>query len=66
MDNLNDAPSPGSGLCYDVRLKHWRLGQLEGKPGSEFHRLDITNQKELRELWELEGQGSKGALLLVR
>ncbi|MCX6031414.1 MAG: GDP-mannose 4,6-dehydratase [Chloroflexi bacterium] len=43
-DNLNDA--------YDVRLKEWRLAQLEGKPGFEFYRLDIVNQKELRELWE--------------
>ena len=25
VDNLNDA--------YDVRLKQWRLAQLEGKPG---------------------------------
>lgn len=47
VDNLNDA--------YDVRLKHWRLAQLEGKPGFEFHRLDITNRPELRELWELRG-----------
>ena len=47
VDNLNDA--------YDVRLKHWRLAQLEGKPGFEFHRLDITNRPELRELWESRG-----------
>jgi UDP-glucuronate 4-epimerase len=47
VDNLNDA--------YDVRLKHWRLAQLEGKSGFAFHRLDITNQKELRELWEFRG-----------
>ncbi len=33
VDNLNDA--------YDVRLKQWRLEQLEGRPGFEFHRLDI-------------------------
>jgi nucleoside-diphosphate-sugar epimerase len=46
VDNLNDA--------YDVRLKHWRLAQLKGKPGFEFHRLDITNRRELRELWELQ------------
>ena len=45
VDNLNDA--------YDVRLKHWRLRQLEGKPGFTFRRLDITNQKDLRELREL-------------
>jgi nucleoside-diphosphate-sugar epimerase len=47
VDNLNDA--------YDVRLKHWRLAQLEGMPGFEFHRLDITNRQALKELWELRG-----------
>jgi UDP-glucuronate 4-epimerase len=49
VDNLNDA--------YDVRLKHWRLAQLEGAPGFEFHRLDIVNRQELEELWGLKGQG---------
>ena len=44
VDNLNDA--------YDVRLKHWRLGQLEGKPGFEFHRLDITDREALRKLFQ--------------
>ena len=39
VDNLNDA--------YDVRLKHWRLAQLDGKPGFEFHRLDITDRSAL-------------------
>jgi nucleoside-diphosphate-sugar epimerase len=48
VDNLNDA--------YDVRLKQWRLAQLEGKPGFEFQRLDITDRGELRELWELRGK----------
>jgi nucleoside-diphosphate-sugar epimerase len=47
VDNLNAA--------YDVRLKHWRLAQLEGRPGFEFHRLDVTNREELRELWEVRG-----------
>jgi len=44
VDNLNDA--------YDVRLKHWRLAQLEGKPGFEFHRLDICDQHGLYELFK--------------
>lgn len=44
IDNLNDA--------YDVRLKHWRLAQLEGKPGFEFHRGDICDRVGLRELFE--------------
>jgi len=43
LDNLNDA--------YDVRLKEWRLRQLQGKTEFEFHSLDITNQRDLRELW---------------
>jgi len=49
VDNLNDA--------YDVRLKQWRLAQLEGKPGFVFRKLDITNHKELRKLWEPQEQG---------
>ena len=43
VDNLNNA--------YDVRLKEWRLAQLEGQPGFEFHRLDITDQVVLSELF---------------
>lgn len=55
MDNLNDA--------YDVRLKQWRLAQLKGKPGFELHRLDITNRKELRELWKLRGTAPFDAVI---
>jgi len=43
VDNMNDA--------YDVRLKQWRLAQLMGRPGFEFHRLDITNRQKVRDLW---------------
>jgi nucleoside-diphosphate-sugar epimerase len=43
VDNLNDA--------YDVRLKQWRLAQLEGRPGFEFHRLDITDRTALSDLF---------------
>jgi nucleoside-diphosphate-sugar epimerase len=50
IDNLNDA--------YDVRLKHWRLAQLEGKPRFEFHRMDICDRKGLR---GLKGQRGRGA-----
>ncbi|MEM3484486.1 MAG: GDP-mannose 4,6-dehydratase [Candidatus Methanomethyliaceae archaeon] len=42
VDNLNDA--------YDVRLKRWRLAQLEGKAGFEFHRLDITDRSTFNAL----------------
>ncbi len=43
VDNLNDA--------YDVRLKGWRLAQLEGRPGFLFHRLDITDRAGLSRLF---------------
>jgi UDP-glucuronate 4-epimerase len=42
VDNLNDS--------YDVRLKQWRLAQLEGKPGFLFHMLDICHLATLRRL----------------
>lgn len=45
LDNLNDA--------YDVRLKEWRLGQLKGKHGFEFHRLDITDRENLNKFFHL-------------
>jgi len=44
IDNLNEA--------YDVRLKEWRLAQLEGTPGFEFHRLDITDRAALGKLFD--------------
>lgn len=43
VDNLNDA--------YDVRLKNWRLSQLERREGFEFFQADITNREQLREVW---------------
>ena len=55
VDNLNEA--------YDVRLKQWRLAQLEGKPGFVFHKLDITDGEELRELWELRGTAPFDAVI---
>ncbi len=42
VDNLNDA--------YDVRLKHWRLEQQQGRPGFEFSRLDINDRSALARL----------------
>jgi len=44
IDNINDA--------YDVRLKEWRLAQLKGKPGFEFHSLDICDRPALRQLFK--------------
>lgn len=43
IDNLNDA--------YDVRLKRWRLQQLEKESGFQYHELDICNQSALREVF---------------
>jgi len=43
LDNLNDA--------YDVRLKRWRLSQLQGKPGFEFQMLDIMDREGLMQLF---------------
>ena len=43
-DNLN--------AYYDVRLKEARLGQLTARPGFRFFRLDISDQKETRQLFE--------------
>lgn len=40
VDNLNDA--------YDVRLKEWRLEQLQQREGFTFHRLNISDRDQLR------------------
>ncbi len=50
IDLLNDA--------YDPRLKHWRLGQLEGTPGFSFHAIDITDQAALLPLFRDQGFGA--------
>ncbi len=43
VDNLNDA--------YDVRLKHWRLAQIEGKQGFIFHKQDICDRAAMGRLF---------------
>jgi len=45
VDNLNDA--------YDIRLKHWRLGQLQGRPKFAFKQIDICNQQGLHEIFNV-------------
>ena len=58
VDNLNDA--------YDVRLKEWRLAQLEGQPQFEFHRLDIAERAQLAALWdEVDGRTFGGVINLA-
>lgn len=44
IDNLNDA--------YDIRLKHWRMAQLQGRPGYTFRQTDIANLTALRSTLE--------------
>lgn len=46
VDNINDA--------YDVRLKHWRLAQLTGRPGFQFHKLDICDRPALADLFRAQ------------
>lgn len=43
VDNVNTA--------YDVRLKHWRLQQLQHQPGFTFCQADICDQTALAEAW---------------
>ena len=50
VDNLND--------YYDVRLKEWRLQQLENHRNAHnfnFEKLDIENQKSLKVLFKSQG-----------
>ena len=47
VDNLCDA--------YDVRLKQWRLAQLEAKAGFEFHYLDVTDPVGVRAALDRHG-----------
>lgn len=51
VDNLNDA--------YDVRLKHWRLGNLRGRDGFTFHELDICDRAGVERLFrDAAGEGT--------
>ena len=54
IDNLNDA--------YDIRLKQWRLEQLQARPNFEFHQLDICKREQLRELF---GSGFEAVINLA-
>jgi len=44
VDSLNTA--------YDVRLKQWRLHNLEGMSNFQFHKLDITDQESVSGIME--------------
>lgn len=43
IDNLNEA--------YDIRLKQWRLQQLENEPGFKYQLIDILDQPALAKLF---------------
>jgi len=47
VDNLNDA--------YDVRLKRWRLAQLEGRQGFTFYPLDICDRPAMGKVFQENG-----------
>ncbi len=53
VDNLNDA--------YDVRLKHWRLSNLQARPGFKFYHLDILDQSKLDQV--IDGAGLIDAII---
>lgn len=57
VDNLNDA--------YDVRLKRWRLAQLEPQPRFEFHRLDVCDRDALSRLFGRQTTTFSGVLNLA-
>ncbi|HSL70689.1 MAG TPA: GDP-mannose 4,6-dehydratase, partial [Longimicrobiales bacterium] len=49
VDNFNDA--------YDVRLKHWRIGRLEGQPGFTLVRADIAQMEAMAPLFRKHFDG---------
>jgi nucleoside-diphosphate-sugar epimerase len=46
VDNMNDA--------YDVRLKEWRLRQIEDKPGFTLYRQDIVDRAALASIFQAQ------------
>ena len=48
VDNLNDA--------YDIRMKEYRLQQLEGRKGFSFSKLDISDRDAIKVLIEKTGK----------
>lgn len=56
LDNLNDA--------YDVRLKEWRLRQLEGRPGFSFVRADICDIRALEAVFSRPGSAPAFAAVI--
>jgi len=47
----------------DPRLKEWHLARLQGKPGFDFHRLDICDRVGLRPLFARNGSAPYAAII---
>jgi len=56
IDDLNDA--------YDVRMKEFRLRQLESQPGFSFHKIDIADREDVFALAE-QAQGAGAVINLA-
>ncbi len=57
VDNLNAA--------YDVRLKEWRLKQIQDRPGFTFKPVDITDLGDLRPLFQASTPPFDGVINLA-
>lgn len=57
LDNLNDA--------YDVRLKEWRLGQLQARAGFQFHKVDIADFATLQAIFRTLAQSPASVINLA-
>lgn len=58
LDNLNDA--------YDVRLKDWRINQLQAQTGFTWSSIDVTDRDGLRDVFEQHGPFDAVAHLAAR
>ena len=57
VDNMNDA--------YDVRLKDWRLSRLKGRENFRFERMDISDRKDVADLFSSEKEGFEAVINLA-
>ena len=57
IDNLNSA--------YDIRLKEWRLKQLDVKESFRFVRSDIRVRSAIKDVFDIAGNGCDGVIHLA-
>lgn len=57
VDNMNDA--------YDVRLKEWRLTRLNGRKNFRFEKMDISDRKDVADLFASEKEGFEAVINLA-